>query len=137
MVYLTALTRLVPHESAAVSARSGYTIQPCTKSPHAKPHASCACVFSCNLHLHFWQKDRDLLRATAVNQWWNGYRNKSQHRKLTLDSNPGPFGHESDALTTELYSLPVFRDTSDYFIVYAVVFVRLIISLCTLLCYYV
>ena len=41
-----------------------------------------------------------------------GYRNKSQHRKLTLekkiarrscrDSNPRPFNHESGALTTEL-----------------------------------
>ena len=59
-------------------------------------------------HLHFWQNDRDLLRATAVTQVWNGYRNKSQHRKLTLekrDSNPGHFDHESDALTTELSPL--------------------------------
>ena len=31
-------------------------------------------------HLHFWQSDRDLLRATAVTRGWNGYRNKSQHR---------------------------------------------------------
>ena len=36
-------------------------------------------------HLHFWQNDRDLLRATAVTRGWNGYRNKSQHRKLTLE----------------------------------------------------
>ena len=35
---LTALAWLVPHESAAVSARSVYTIQPCTISLHAKPH---------------------------------------------------------------------------------------------------
>ena len=35
-------------------------------------------------HLHFWQYDRGLLRATAVTRGWNGYRNKSQHRKLTL-----------------------------------------------------
>ena len=35
-------------------------------------------------HLQFWQNGRDLLRATAVTQGWNGYRNKSQHRKLTL-----------------------------------------------------
>ena len=25
-------------------------------------------------HLHFWQNDRDLLRATAVTRGWNGYR---------------------------------------------------------------
>ena len=36
-------------------------------------------------HLHFWQNDQDLLRATAVTRGWNGYRNKSQHRKLTLE----------------------------------------------------
>ena len=35
-------------------------------------------------HLHFWQNDRDLLRATAVTRGWNGYRNKSQYRKLAL-----------------------------------------------------
>ena len=22
-------------------------------------------------HLHFWQNDRDLLRATVVTRWWN------------------------------------------------------------------
>ena len=36
-------------------------------------------------HLHLWQNDRDLLRATAVTRGWNGYLIKSQHRKLTLD----------------------------------------------------
>ena len=35
-------------------------------------------------HLHFWQNDRGLLRATAVTRGWNGYRNKSQHRKLKI-----------------------------------------------------
>ena len=35
-------------------------------------------------HLRFWQNDRGLLRATAVTWGWNGYRNKSQHRKSTL-----------------------------------------------------
>ena len=34
-------------------------------------------------HLHFWQNDRDFLRATVVTRGWNGYRNKSQHRKST------------------------------------------------------
>ena len=35
---LTALAWLVPHETAAISARSVYTIQPCTMTLHAKPH---------------------------------------------------------------------------------------------------
>ena len=34
-------------------------------------------------HLLFWQNDRDFLRATVVTRGWNGYRNKSQHRKST------------------------------------------------------
>ena len=36
-------------------------------------------------HLHLWQNDRDLLCATAVTRGWNGYWNKSQHRKLTME----------------------------------------------------
>ena len=36
-------------------------------------------------HLHLWQNDRGLLRATAVTQGWNGHRIKSQHIKLTLE----------------------------------------------------
>ena len=35
---LSALAWLVPQETAAISARSVYTIQPCTMSLHAKPH---------------------------------------------------------------------------------------------------
>ena len=60
-------------------------------------------VYAClavTCHLHFWQNDRDFLRATVVTRaWngydrdflratvvtrgWNGYRNKNQHRKST------------------------------------------------------
>ena len=46
-----------------------------------KVHAWLAATY----HLHFWQNDRDLLRATAVTPGWNGYRNKSQYRKLILE----------------------------------------------------
>ena len=35
-------------------------------------------------HLYFWQNNRYLLRATSVTRGRNWYRNKSQHRKLTL-----------------------------------------------------
>ena len=41
-------------------------------------------------HLHFWQNVRDLLRATAVTRGWNGYRNKSHHRKLTREEKNRP-----------------------------------------------
>ena len=46
---LAALAWLVPQETAAISARSVYTIQPCTMSLHAKPYTYGVCVFSCNL----------------------------------------------------------------------------------------
>ena len=39
---------------------------------------------------HFWQKDRDLLHATAVTWGWNKYQNKNQHRKLTLEKKISP-----------------------------------------------
>ena len=74
-------------------------------------------------HLHFWQNDRDLLHAAAVTRGWNGYRNKSQHRKSTLekkfsrrssrDSNPRPFNHESGALTTELSPFPAYQQREE------------------------
>ena len=62
-------------------------------------------------HLHFWHNDRGLLRATAVTQGWNGYRNQSQHKKLTLEKKilpPAPAGTRTRdlSITTELSSLP-------------------------------
>ena len=51
-------------------------------------HGSIRKVYAClavTCHLHFWQNDRDFLRATVVTRGWNGYRNKSQHRKSTLE----------------------------------------------------
>ena len=83
---LTALAWLVPHETAAISAQVL-----CTPYNHAPCHCmqSHICqVYAClavTCHLHFWQNDRDLLCATAVTRGWNRYRNKSQHRKSTLE----------------------------------------------------
>ena len=51
-------------------------------------HGSIRKVYAClavTCHLHFWQNDQDFLRATVVTRGWNGYRNKSQHRKSTLE----------------------------------------------------
>ena len=74
-------------------------------------------VYAClavTCHLHFWQNDWDLLHATAVTWGWNGYRNKSQHRKSTLEKKIlppllqgfEPTNHESGALTTKLTPPP-------------------------------
>ena len=96
----------------SLGACSVSTIQPCTSSQCHFIQSHIGRVYAClavTCHLHFWQNDRGLLRATALTRGWNGYRNKSQHRKLTLeknllhgDSNPRPFSHESGALTTGL-----------------------------------
>ena len=64
----------------------------CTPYNHAPCHfmqSHIRKVYAClavTCHLHFWQNGRDLLRATAVTRGWNGYGNKSQHRKLTLEN---------------------------------------------------
>ena len=73
---LTALAWLVLHETASISARSVYTIQPCTMSLHAKHIRKVHACLAVTFHLRFWQNDRGLLRATAVTRGWNGYRNK-------------------------------------------------------------
>ena len=62
-------------------------------------------------HLHFWQNDQDLLRATAVTRGWNDAKigvsteswpwRRKFSRRSCRDSNPRPFSHESGALTTE------------------------------------
>ena len=63
----------------------------CTSYNHAPCHfmqSHVRKVYAClavTCHLHFWWNDRGLLRATAVTRGWNGYRNKSQHRKLSLE----------------------------------------------------
>ena len=66
-------------------------------------------VYAClavTCHLHFWQNDRDFLRATVVTRGWNGYRNKSQHRKSRTERkgniafNPG--WHTEDSRCTQL-----------------------------------
>ena len=51
-------------------------------------------------HWHFWQNDRGLLRATAVTRGWNGYRNKSQQRKLALEKKILPPLQQGFELTT-------------------------------------
>ena len=86
---LTTLAWLVPQESAARENQSRRVL--CTPYNHAPCHfmqSHIRKVYAClavTCHLRFWQNDRGLLRATAVTRGWNGYRNKSQHRKLTLE----------------------------------------------------
>ena len=67
---------------------SVYTTQPCTSLQCHFIWSHICWMHVClavTCHLHFWQNDWDLLRAAAVTRGWNGYRNKSQHRKLILE----------------------------------------------------
>ena len=77
---------LVPHETAAVLAQvlcTSYNRALCHfMQSHIRKVYACLAV---TCHLHFWQNDLDLLRATVVTRGWNRYQNKSQHRKLTLE----------------------------------------------------
>ena len=60
---------------------------PCTLQCHffrSHRYRVHACL-AVTCHLHVWQNDRGLSRATAVTQGWNGYWNKSQHIKLTME----------------------------------------------------
>ena len=110
---LTALAWLVPHETAAISAQvlcTPYNHAPCHfMQSHIRKVYACLAV---TCHLHFWQNDRDLLRATAVTRGGTDteirvstesrpWRRKFSRRSCR-DLNPGPFSHESGALTTEL-----------------------------------
>ena len=95
VVYLqrcSAVTGLVPSETAAVTVRSVYTTQARIMSRHFT-QSHIRRVYAClavTCHLRFRQNDRDLLRATAVTRGWNGHQHKSQHRKLTLEKNSLP-----------------------------------------------
>ena len=69
---LIALAWLVPQETAAISAQvlcKPYNHAPChfMQSHIRKVHTYLAAI----CHLHFWQNDRGLLRATAVTRYSN------------------------------------------------------------------
>ena len=115
---LTALAWLVPHETAAVSMQVLCT--PYNNAPCHFMHSHIRKVYAClavTCHLHFWQNDRDLLRATVVTRGGGTdteirvstesrpWRRKFS-RRSSRDSNPRPFNHESGALTTELSPPP-------------------------------
>ena len=57
-------------------------------------------------HLHFWQNDQGLLRATAVTRGMDTKMKVSTESQPCQDSNSRPFDHESGAQTTELSPLP-------------------------------
>ena len=97
--------------------RSVYTIQPCTSLQCHFIQSHIGRVYVClavTCHLHFWQNDRNILRATAVTRGRKGYRNK--RRKLAMEKKIIPLllpGLEPETYrsrvrnsTTELFPLP-------------------------------
>ena len=76
-----------------LGARSVNTAQPCTSLQCRLIRSHIRSVYRClgvPCHLHFWQNDRDLLGDTAVTRGWTGYRNKSQHIKMTPEKKIHP-----------------------------------------------
>ena len=88
----------------SLGALSVYTIQPCTSSQCHFIRSDVRRTYAClavTCHLHFCQNDKDVLRATVVTRGWNGYRNKSQHRKPTIEKKIHlPFCRDSNWGTT-------------------------------------
>ena len=68
-----------------LGASDAYTIEPCTMSLHAKPRKVYACLTCLKGPPALLAEWLGSLRATAVTWGLNGYRNKSQHRKSTLE----------------------------------------------------
>ena len=68
---LTVLAWLVPQETAAISVRFVYTIQPCTMSLHAKPH-----------------HDYLVMKIKVMITWWRGWGRK----RTGAGSRKGPWG---------------------------------------------
>ena len=87
LLHCLVVTWLVPCETAAVLVHYVYTIQPFNISCHfMQSHVHMMHVhLAVTSHLHIWRNDFDLLHATVVTWGWNGYWNKSQHRKLILE----------------------------------------------------
>ena len=88
-----------------------------TVSLTSKPHIHKVHVcLAATRHMHCWQNDWDVLRVTAVTRGWNGYRNKSQHRKLTLEKKILPLflpGLEPETFrSTSSAALPRWRRNS-------------------------
>ena len=123
---LTALAWLVPHETLP-SRRvlcTLYNHAPCHfMQSHIRKVYACLAV---TCHLHFWQNDRVLLRATAVTRGWNGYRNKSQHGKSTLENKTlppllqgfEPATFQSRVRRSNLWAVPAHVHTSGMFLAY-------------------
>ena len=60
-----------------------YNHAPCHfMQSHVRKVHACLAV---TCYLHLWQNEWDLLHATAITWGWNGYPNKSHHRKLTQE----------------------------------------------------
>ena len=100
-------------------------------------------VYAClgvTCHLHFWQNDRALLRATAVTRGWNGHRirvstqsrlwRRKFSRRSCRDSNSQLFDHESGAQTNKFSRLPLASYCNDMWVLRSQCVVQLVESNC-------
>ena len=86
---LTALAWLVPQESAARVSLGAFCVHHTTMHCVTSCKATFVKVYAClavTCHLRFWQNDRaGSFMCYCSNPGVDGYRNKSQHKKLTLE----------------------------------------------------
>ena len=81
------VTCLWPHEAAAILVHIMcilYIHAPVYSVIQSHIHMVDVCSAAA-CHLHFWQNDGGYFLCYCSNMEWNAYRNKSQHRKLTLE----------------------------------------------------
>ena len=115
---LTALALLVPHELQPSRRKScvHHTIMLHVTSCKATYVTVYACL-AVTCHLHFWQNDRNLLRATAVTRRWNGYWNESAQKVDPGEENSpaAPAGVRTrDLSITSSISFLCFRTVGDF-----------------------
>ena len=80
--------RVLPDELRVSSFPDRFPHFICTAAQSALSGFVWSRVYAClggTCHLHFWQNDRGLLRATAVTRGCERTPSKSQHTKLTLE----------------------------------------------------
>ena len=116
--------RVFPDELRVSSFPHGFSHSAWTAAMSAHSDFDGSRVYAClgvTCHLHFWQNNRGVLRATAVTLVCNGHRIRVStqsslwRRKLSRhscrDSNSQLFDHESGALTNKLSQLPIHSVT--------------------------
>ena len=102
-------SHVLGQDQSTVAEQAATTVAECflmscvqARYPDRFPHCACTAASSSNSdfvkstvyacsditrHPHFWQNDRDLLRATAVTRGWNGHRIRVSTQRKRWEDN--------------------------------------------------